>query len=169
MRSVYGALALGAALLQPASAANNEMLRCRAIVAAAERLACYDSLPLGAFPSTLAPPSAAGAPAPTAVASLPPGPPLGTFARPESSFGQPDRAVVVEREAIDSAIPGAFDGWRPGQRFTLANGQVWQIADESEGAYSRRDAKVRIVRGWLGGYFLYVEGIDQNPRVRRLK
>jgi hypothetical protein len=91
--------------------------------------------------------------------------------KPESSFGLPARAAVVERdrEAIESSIPGAFEGWRPRESFTLANGQVWQIADDSEGAYSKRDPKVRIERGRAGGYFLTVDGVAQTPRVRRLK
>ena len=145
--------------------------RCRPITAAAERLACYDALVDAAVAAPATPaaqptarmtapaPAPAPAPSPKAVA-LP----------PDSAFGLPVRsAAAAERNEIESMIPGAFEGWRPRESFTLANGQVWQIADESEGAYSRRDAKVRIVRGRLGGYFLYVEGIDQNPRVRRLK
>ena len=155
----------------------NELLRCRTIVAPADRLACYDKLSPSALSSTqtvssggVAEASSAGtAPAALPAALSPSRPSPGGVVRPESTFGQPDRTAVAERDAIESTIFGAFEGWRPGHRFTLANGQVWQIADESEGAYSRRDVRVRVERGRIGGYFLFVEGIAQTPRVRRLK
>jgi hypothetical protein len=43
-----------------------------------------------------------------------------------------------------------FEGWRPNERIRLANGQVWQIADDSSSLLQRRDPKVTVRRGALG-------------------
>jgi hypothetical protein len=51
----------------------------------------------------------------------------------------------------------------------LANGQVWQITDGSEGVYSLVDPLVTIERGSFGSFFLRIEGVGQTPKVRRLQ
>jgi hypothetical protein len=131
--------------------------RCRAISEAAARLACYDALPLAPL-STLAPP----APAPAAV---PPVPPAAAPAVVQS-FGQERRD---EPEAIASHIQGVFEGWGPRSRITLANGQVWQVVDGSEGVYFLQNPKVTVKRALMGGFLLDIEGAKRTPRVRRVE
>lgn len=72
-------------------------------------------------------------------------------------------------QSIDSQIKGVFDGWEPGTRWSLANGQVWAIEDGSRGAYNRRtDPAVKLKRGTFGGFFIEIDGVSQSPRVRRV-
>lgn len=72
-------------------------------------------------------------------------------------------------ESLSSHIPGQFEGWLPKERISLANGQVWEITDGSEAAYSLRDPKVLITRGFSGSFFMKIEGVYQTPRVRRIR
>ena len=139
-----------AVMSMPATAADDGALRqCRALTDAAARLACYDALPLAA-PSTVsatAPPAAAAAPA--------------------AAFGLlPPEEKVQE---ITSTIPGLFDGWGPRSLIRLANGQVWQVTDDSRAVYALRDPKVRVKRASLGSFVLDIEGANLLPRVRRVE
>lgn len=70
---------------------------------------------------------------------------------------------------IESSIPGPFNGWWPKDRIRLANGQVWQIADDSTGAVKLNDPKVRISRRMFGGYTLEIEGSAKAPSVKRVQ
>jgi len=130
-----------AALLLTTSAAHadGDLARCRALTDAAARLACYDALLLG--------PSAA----------------------PTAQFGFSTPAPNAATEAIESYIPGRFDGWEAKARFELANGQVWQIIDSSRAAYVLQDPKIRIRRGAFGAYFMDIEGQESSPKVKRLR
>jgi len=131
-------------LLTPATALADEsmLLKCRSIEEPAARLACYDAL----VPAAAAP--VAGD-------------------RPEAQFGLKKRSE--QTQAIESHIPGRFEGWRPKTRIRLANGQVWEISDGSSGAYRLIDPKIRIRRGALGAYFLEIEGENRSPRVQRVE
>lgn len=126
--------------------------RCRAISEAAARLACYDALPLAPL-STLAPPAPAAVPPAAAPAVV-------------QNFGQERRD---EPEAIASHIQGSFEGWGPRSRITLANGQVWQVVDGSEGVYFLQNPKVTVRRALMGGFLLDIEGAKRTPRVRRVE
>lgn len=186
------ALALPALLLAAVQAARaqpsgeghgalaDELRRCRVIVDNAARFACYEAivLPGGggaapvrpavaptaqpAAPVTVRPPSVA---APTASAAAAP-PSTAAAAR---DFGLPERSAAAAVESIDSSINGEFEGWTAGARLRLANGQVWQIVDGSNAAYSLRDPKVRVSRGLFGSFFISIDGVSQTPRVRRLQ
>jgi hypothetical protein len=134
------ALALGAAAL-PALAQAPDIARCRTIVDATARLACYDALPGPA----VAAPAVAGA-----------------------AFGLPRPAAETE-QGVASHIAGTFEGWGPGTRVRLANGQVWQVVDGSSAALYLRDPKVRIKHGLLGDYVFEVEGSNLTAKVRRLQ
>ena len=134
----------------PAFASDDAVLACRNLKDATQRLACYDGIVL---PAKSAP--AAAAPAtPAAVKAA------------EQSFGQPQKAVV---NAIESTIPGKFEGWEPNQQFTLANGQVWRISDGSSAYFVGNDVKVRIEKGAFSAHFMKIEGSSQYPSVRRVK
>lgn len=152
----------GATLSAGAACADDTaILKCRALLDTASRLACYDAMPVGAAPA-LAP---AAAPAP-AVAAAP-------AAAPEQSFGL--RPVVkkqkdVEPASIRSSVVGRFDGWVPGTIFTLANGQAWKVTDDTDAVLPiMQNPKVEITRGLLGAYFLQVEGHTNSARVARIR
>jgi len=149
--------------------------RCRGIADTASRLACYDALPMNVTPAaTHAPPI--GAPKASAPAAAPSPPsanrPPPTAERPPEaqSFGMENRAPQVELPAtMQSTIPGHFEGWGPKARIKLANGQVWQIADDSTAFFNLDNPRVVIRRGMMGGFFLEVENSNRSPRVRRVQ
>jgi hypothetical protein len=81
-----------------------------------------------------------------------------------------NRAPEVELPTtMQSTIPGHFEGWGPKARIKLANGQVWQIADDSQAYFNLENPKVVIRRGMMGGFFLEVENSNRSPRVRRVQ
>ena len=129
------------------------LLRCRAVADAAARLACYDALPLGAAAAARGP---AGTAAPAAAAA------------PQSSFGLAT-APGGEVAFIESQINGRFEGWNPNQQIELANGQLWSISDGSRAYFVANNPKVRIERGAFGAFYMVVAGMNQSPRVRRVK
>ena len=143
-------LLLGATAAQADDAA---FRRCRALGDAAQRLACYDALPLSAGPAA-GTTSAAGAPIPPRQAA--------------EQFGIEHRGFDQRLEVIESSINGRFDGWGPKDRITLANGQVWQVIDDSRGAMDKTNPKVRVRRGALGAFFLEIEGTNRSPKVKRV-
>jgi hypothetical protein len=148
------ALSAGAAFADDAA-----ILKCRSFNDTAQRLACYDAIPVGARPASASAPAAAAAAAP-AVA-------------PERNFGL--RPVVkkpkdTEPASIRSSVVGRFEGWAPGTIFTLANGQVWKVTDDTDAVLPiMQDPKVEITRGLMGAYFLQVDGHINSARVARVK
>lgn len=129
------------------------MQRCRDVVDAAARLACYDAIPLSATP-------ASPAPAPAAVMPS------------AASFGlesKPSPAATPVLVSIESAVDGPFDGWLPRGQLRLVNSQVWEVSDGSQAAYNLKSPKVKITRGVSGSFFMAIEGVAQTPRVRRIK
>jgi hypothetical protein len=168
-------LALLLLLAAPAAGAwaadDAALLRCRALSDAAARLACYDALPVqSAAPLRTAPAAAAGpAPAAAPAAVTPPAAPAAAVATAPAAaqrFGQESRD---EPQSITSQIAGVFEGWGPNTRIKLANGQVWQVTDGSEGLYHLQSPKVTVRRALLGGFQLEIEGAKRSPRVRRVE
>jgi hypothetical protein len=148
--------------------------RCRGIADTANRLACYDALPMNVTPAaTQAPPIAAPKAAPAKPSSQSPtaSPPAAPQQQAAAqSFGMENRAPEVELPTtMQSTIPGHFEGWGPKARIKLANGQVWQIADDSQAYFNLDNPKVVIRRGMMGGFFLEVENSNRSPRVRRVQ
>jgi len=173
-RTASFALALLAAPLAHA-VDDSAFARCRGISDTASRLACYDALPMNVTPAaTQAPPigspralAPAATPSPSA-ASRPP--PVAERPPEAQSFGMENRAPQVELPAtMQSTIPGHFEGWGPKARIKLANGQVWQIADDSTAFFNLDNPRVVIRRGMMGGFFLEVENSNRSPRVRRVQ
>jgi hypothetical protein len=186
MRRTASLLATLVVAALPAAADDEGLKRCRAIPAASARLACYDAIPLAGPPASRAAPAAAQAPAGSAtparapVASPPSGDPAattpavvppGTASRQglESSFGLEGRAPVAELPAIESHIPGTFDGWSQNTLIRLANGQVWQVMDDGTRRMRLQDPKVRVRRGAMGAFYLEFEAHNHAPRVRRVQ
>lgn len=161
-------LALGLVLALPAMAATaadttdntGALQRCRAVPEAAARLACYDALPLS-LPARQSP-----AVAPDRGQATPAARPAAVAPAAAQNFGQEGRN---EPEALSSHIPGSFEGWGPRSRITLANGQVWQVVDGSEGVYFLQNPKVTVRRALMGGFQLDIEGAKRTPRVRRVQ
>ena len=142
-----------AALVSLASAAHAQdagLQRCRAIAEAAQRLACYDALPLAA------PPASAAAPAAPARSPL-------------ARFGFEDRPQGDELPSMQSQVNGRFDGWGPRSLIRLANGQVWEVVDGSSGWVGAVNPKVTLRRGVMDSFFLEFEGLNASPRVRRVQ
>ncbi len=140
---------LGASLVQASDA---ELLRCRQITDASQRLRCYDALPV------VAPAAPAAAVAPT----RPTGP-------TPDNFGLEGRGIGTRVEAIETSIVGNFDEWGPNYRFNLANGQVWQVVDGSIGFRASSDSRVKIRRGMLGTFYLELVGTNRSPKVQRVQ
>ena len=149
---------LSALLCHGAQAAEETALqRCRAIPEAAARLACYDAMPSSVMPAV--PPEAAAALSAAAPVAAP-----APARAAVPSFGQ---QRSDEPQTITSQILGVFEGWGPRSRITLANGQVWQVEDGSEGVYFLQSPKVTVRRALMGGFQMEIEGARRVPRVRR--
>lgn len=138
--------------------------RCRAIADSAARLSCYDALPSASGPSRPAAPPKAVPPGHSPFRDPPRSPPA-------ERFGLEYQAKPTEPEVatIESTIPGRFEGWRPNTRIRLANGQVWQVIDETSRYVVLDNPKVVVRRGVLGAFFLDIEGDNRSPRVRRVQ
>ncbi len=135
-------------LISSAALANDAaLLRCRGIADATARLACYDAL-------VLAP--AEGKPGQDEVSQ-------------PQQFGLPRETNTTTLKAIESNIPGHFEGWRGNARFQLANGQVWQVNDGSSGVHYIDNPKVRVRHGVFSAYYLEIEGTNRSPRVTRVQ
>lgn len=148
------ALASTTALADPTAAA---LARCRAMSDVIVRLSCYDAIALPAQANASAQASASAAPAPVASAAVP------------APFGLPTKANPDEPKSIQSTIPGRFEGWKARTRITLANGQVWQITDDSSGFCDCDNPKVTIYRRAFDGYWMEIEGKTHTPTVKRVK
>ena len=95
---------------------------------------------------------------------------LAPTVQPAEQFGRDKQtASPPVLQAIQSYIPGRFEGWQPNTRIRLANGQVWQVTDGSSGSYRLTDAKVSVQRGMLGSFFLELEGEKRSMRVKRVE
>ena len=157
-----GALLLAFGLLLtagPAQADGAAILRCRQVADMAQRLVCYEAIVVPVAGSVVpVPVPATGQPQPQ-----PQPPNIGNFGLEVKS------ALVGLPSAMDSTIPGRFFGWGPNDTITLANGQVWQISDDSRGAMVATDPKVTVRRGALGAFYLEIAGTNRSPKVRRIR
>jgi hypothetical protein len=154
-----------------------QLQRCRSVTENAARLACYDAI---ALPPPVVRPepggrdgaaAAGGADAPQAPAGNPSAVQAGTSGTsPVSTFGLERRIVDAAPDQLSSRLAGTIDGWGPNARFTLENGQVWQVVDGSRAYYGTlKQPKVTINRGMLGSFYMSIEGVNQTPRVRRVE
>lgn len=114
---------------------------CRGISEGPQRLACYDALPL---------------PAPAASAAA-------------STFGLEIKVLQAAPGEVTSRIDGRFDGWGPKSLIRLANGQVWQVSDDSDAVLNLNNPQVTIRRGILGAFYLELDGTNRTARVKRLQ
>ena len=155
-----------------AAADDAALRRCRAIAEPTARLACYDAITVPPRPTGQAAPATAPGTAPQsgrAPAELP----AAAAAPPAERFGLEEktaRAAEAQRlDRIESHIPGTFHGWRPNARIRLANGQVWQVVDDSSVPMLKENPRVVVRRGLLSNFFMDIEGDNRSPRVRRVQ
>lgn len=143
------------------------LLRCRSIADGTTRLACYDALAVPAVGTaagstttssnkvTLQPSPGVQSPSPQQVSDQ-----FGFEARLANN-SQPD--------AIESHVSGSFEGWKAKSNIKLANGQIWQISDDSSRTHYIDNPKVRVRRGALGSFYLEIQGTNVSPRVKRVQ
>ena len=110
--------------------------------------------------------AARAAPPPAAV----PGP--APAAAPARALVGPVRRAAPaaeEVETIESRLTGEFRGWEPRTVFALENGQRWQETGGSTYAGPPLAAPaVRIRAGALGAYWMRIEGVRLEVKVRRV-
>jgi hypothetical protein len=167
---------------QPAAAAPPSALQaCAAVVADAERLACYDRLAGRVMPSVAAP----GVPAPAATASPPPAPPAAAGASstapapapapaavapsPKQSFGSYElehpKPQVVAASSLEAHVVAL--GRSPGGHVTvsLEGGAIWELDDEDP--LLAVGQGVTLTRATFGSYILHTAS-KRTHRVHRL-
>ncbi|MDR6991230.1 hypothetical protein [Luteimonas sp. 3794] len=77
---------------------------------------------------------------------------------------------VDSREPIVSTLPGTFAGFARGREYTLANGQVWRQTDGASIAGARgQDIGVRIRPGFMGVWWLQIDGYNTQAKVERVR
>ncbi|SFF65628.1 hypothetical protein SAMN04488120_11819 [Fontimonas thermophila] len=145
----------------PGFAGDAALNRCAALADAQARLACYDALARSAH---VAPDTDPG---PAPAASVP-------AADPSDRFGAedlpPSRSPAENGpDRIESRLTGPLNGWKKGTLFELENGQVWRCIDDREVYWVADRPKVTIRRGFMGNYWLKVEGLNTQARVRRIR
>ncbi len=155
---------------------NSELTRCAAIKRDLQRLACYDSLSGMAVTSpeealskksraSIANKSndniAAGQGQNSSTAQI-------QSTQSSNEFGLKKKSGEIE--SISSYIPGEFKGWKNGDEFTLANGQVWKIKDSNGELYHlATNPKVTISKGMFSSFRIKMEGVNKSARVQRVK
>ncbi len=150
-----------AAIVSPHALADVASIqKCRALKDAVPRLACYDAIDLGK-------PAAAAPVAPSAARAA--GSAASAVAPAAAEFGLAPRQTAVGVDRIETTIKGRLDSWQQGSRIRLANGQLWQVSDDSRGVCDCDNRKVVVTRGAFGTYFLEIEGKGNAPRVKRLE
>jgi hypothetical protein len=145
-RVVWLSVAWAATASPFAFAQDSGLQKCRAITEPAQRLACYDALPVAT-----------------------PAPPAAPARSPLARFGFEDRPQGDELASAQSHVAGRYDGWGPRSLIRLANGQVWEVIDGSSGWVGATNPKVTIRRGVMDSFFLEFEGLNASPRVRRIQ
>ena len=160
-----------------------ELATCAQLQNAEVRLACYDTLASvsasrpdagatgGEEAGTGNAPAAAGASAAAAPAQPAPDAPA---QQPESEESLTERFFGMlpgggEDNSIESRVVGEVNRLRPGTRFTLENGQVWQQTERRTRNYKATNPRVEISEGFMNSYRMRLEGLNARIRVRRVK
>ena len=73
------------------------------------------------------------------------------------------------RDQVQSNIVGEFSGFGRGERYTLANGQVWEQVDSARlDGVRLTDPQVTVSPGIMGSWSLRVDGYNTRAKVRRV-
>ena len=88
---------------------------------------------------------------------------------PANRFGY--RAPVDQpRSAVTSTLVGSFNGWDSHTRLSLANGQLWQVAESgSWSCQPLKNPKVTIKPMLLGSWLAYIQGCSNSVSVERVR
>jgi hypothetical protein len=165
---------------QPAAAAPPSALQaCAAVVADAERLACYDRLAGRVMPSVAA--QGVRAPAPAATASPSPAAPAAAGAAstapapaalapsPKESFGsyqlEHPKPQVVAAKSLEAHVVGLGRSQGGYVTVSLEGGAIWELDEEDP--LLAVGQSVTITRAALGSYILRTPS-QRTHRVRRL-
>ncbi|WP_313207717.1 hypothetical protein [Stenotrophomonas sp.] len=74
------------------------------------------------------------------------------------------------KEPITGVLEGEFRGFGKGRIYTLDNGQTWEQTDTTTLAGVRKTSpKVSMNPGLLGVWYMKVEGVNTQAKVRRTK
>lgn len=135
-----------------AFAGDAELLRCLDVSDNVARLGCYDTLARATREAQATPQAKAVA-----------------VEQATQNFGRVTPLAPPPLEQLVSHIPGTLEGWTRGGRLRLANGQVWQVNDDSANFSPLSNPKVSISPGMLGSFFMSIEGVDFKIKVKRLQ
>ena len=81
-----------------------------------------------------------------------------------------ERATMPSNTEVHSRIVGYFNGWHKNAIFKLENGQHWRVTDDRRYHSSSVDAPaVTIEPGFMGAWYLSIDGSNRNARVERVK
>jgi hypothetical protein len=164
-----------------ASGDDARLRQCRALEDRAQRLDCYDAIPLvdtaadsgtasaGARESAAASEGAAAGRAAASSASSASSAPAPAAASGDAAFGLPRRSVADATDSIRSAVAPGFKGWNGGSHIALENGQVWKVVDGSTGVVGPDIRQVTVERGFMGVYYLRFDGMNKAPKVERVR
>ncbi len=73
-------------------------------------------------------------------------------------------------EPIESTLQGEFRGFGQGRNYVLQNGQEWEQVDTTHYSGGRKESpKVSMRPGLMGVWYMKVEGVNVQPKVRRTK
>ena len=154
MNKTLPMLLLSFAAAAQAAGTDAELLRCLSQADNAARLACYDTLA-------------------NSLRSAPAAPTAAVPAAADADFGRVSmpkpKAEDSKTNSMQSRIVGTLAEWRRGQSLTLANGQVWMVNDEPANFKPMQDPAVTITPGMLGSYFMKIEGINFQVKVKRVQ
>lgn len=153
MNKARRALALALLCAAHAAAGAADVGECLPISDDVVRLFCYDRA-AGRAPATRPPPATPDALQPAAAVAPEPVP------QPEK------RAKAAKR--IEARIAGRFEGWSPGTRFKLDNGEVWQAVGSGTHYSKSESPAVVIERDFLGQNLMSVEGVKSKAIVQRV-
>jgi len=88
------------------------------------------------------------------------------------SFYMMDRGFLDfgSSEPIESTLQGEFRGFGQGRRYVLQNGQEWEQIDATHYSGGRKEApNVSMRPGVMGAWYMKVDGVNVQPKVRRTK
>ncbi len=145
-----------------------ELRTCSELTDGGERLACFDAIAEPLADTTTDPEPAAEATAASEISA--PTNERESAAGRGLDFGLPAPAVEeAQPDEITSRHVGEFRGWSGNTAFSLENGQVWRQVRTGRMHWVADSPMITIRRTAIGTYWLGVEGINAQVRVRRVE
>ena len=74
-----------------------------------------------------------------------------------------------DREVVESAIAGEFNGWHGKTRVTLENGQVWEQVESGSSGFRLQSPTVKVKPMSMGSWLMFVNGCNCAIRAKRVK